>query len=102
MDITEANRVVGEYLVKRRTTGDSVPFEALAWGDKYTIQTVKSQAGKQAWKIVRQSGSSGMTTDTLVTVDSALFNQDYGTTAWRDIMKSAIDKLNQQGDIKCS
>jgi hypothetical protein len=101
VDITEANRVVGEYLVKRRTTGDSVPFEATAWGDKYLIKAMKNQAGKSSWKIERQSGKTGKTTEASVTVDSALFNQDYGYTAWRDIMKSAIDKLNEQGDVKC-
>ncbi len=92
MDITEANRLVGEYEVKRRSIGLSTSFEGTAWGEKFTIQAVKSSAGKQAWLVQRQDGE-----EALVTVDSALFNQDYGMTAWRDIMKSAIDKLHERG-----
>lgn len=95
MDITEANRVVGEYMVHRRKSGDTSPFEAVAWNDKYTISTVKTSQGKQGWKIVRQDCGTGLITETSVTVDSVLFNQDYGMTAWRDIMKNAIDKLNK-------
>jgi hypothetical protein len=92
MDITEANGLVGAYETKRRAVGLGALFEGTAWGEKFTIQAVKPEAGKQAWLVKRQDGG-----EVCVTVDTALFNQDYGMTAWRDIMKRAIDKLHERG-----
>lgn len=98
MDITEANRVIGDYMIKRRSAGTKVPFESTAWGDKYTIKTLSCEAGKQEWIVVRQSCKTGKSTNKTVSVNSTLFTHEYGLTAWRDIMKNAIDKLNEQGD----
>jgi len=56
MDITEANGLVGAYETKRRAVGLLALFEGTAWGEKFTIQAVKPEAGKQVWQIQRQDG----------------------------------------------
>jgi|GWRWMinimDraft_5_1066013.scaffolds.fasta_scaffold01305_9 hypothetical protein len=94
MDITEANGLVSAYEIKRRAVGLLTLFEGKAWGKKFTIQqAINPEAGKQAWRIKRQDGE-----EVFVTVDGALFSKDYGYTAWRGIMKNAIDTLHRQGE----